>query len=73
MIGPKGTRAMSATYFVRIDGIKYGPIDADGLRKMAATRKLSRDDRVSRDGKKWVSAANVEGLSFPPVEPTLSA
>ena len=68
-ISLKGTRAMAATFFVRIAGKKYGPFDPNGLRELAATRKLSRDDSVSRDGETWVSAASVKGLDFPPVEP----
>ena len=62
---------MAATYFVQMGGKRHGPLSAAGLRELAATRKLSRDDLVSRDGKKWGSAANVHGLF--PIEPILSA
>ncbi len=60
---------MAATYFVRIAGQQHGPFATAGLRKLAATGHLARDDFVSRDGQKWVSAARVKGLSFPSAPP----
>lgn len=57
-----------ATFYAMVAGKKYGPFDADKLKRLATAGKISRDDKISRDSEtNWVVAGTVKGL-FPATE-----
>lgn len=60
------------TFYAQIGGKTYGPFEADKLKRLAAGGKISRDDKVSKDGQTgWVAAGTVKGL-FPAAQPSPS-
>jgi hypothetical protein len=60
---------MTVTFRVRtVAGDEIGPVDAASLRNMAAAGILTPSCSVSRVGSsdRWVQAASIKGLRFPP-------
>src|ERR1700750_3036244 len=52
-----------ALWYYSINGNESGPVDANEIRRLATTGKLTLQDRVRREGMtEWYPAAQVKGL-----------
>jgi eukaryotic-like serine/threonine-protein kinase len=56
---------MPQQWFIETQGRSIGPYNARRLQDLATTGQLAPVDRVSPDGRRWVSAFKVKGLAFP--------
>lgn len=69
---------MAEWYYSAGDGVQRGPIDAAGLKRLAAAGRLSPSDLVWREGMtEWAPASKVAGLfaaaaAAPPAKPPSS-
>lgn len=59
---------MGQQWFVKTGKGQAGPFSSDKLRQLVADGKIKPSSSVSPDGKKWVKAENIKGLSFPSVD-----
>ena len=66
---------MPQTWYVETTGRPAGPYTPAELQTRAALGRLTPDDRVSPDGRRWAKAGRVRGLSFtaPDLQGTLPA
>ncbi len=61
---------MDANWYYAQQGVQYGPLSEDDLRRLAGERRLAPSDLVWRVGMSaWVPAAQVSGLFPPPGSP----
>lgn len=56
---------MGQQWFVKTKKGQAGPFSSDKLRKLVADGKIKPTSTISADGKKWVKAETIKGLSFP--------
>ncbi len=56
---------MAQQWFVKTSKGQAGPFSSDKLRQLVAAGKIKPTSAISPDGKKWVKAENIKGLSFP--------
>lgn len=56
---------MGKQWFVKTSKGQAGPFSSDKLRRFVADGKIKPRSVISADGKKWVRAETIKGLSFP--------
>jgi len=59
---------MPQQWFVKTSKGQAGPFSSGKLRQLVADGKIKPSSSVSPDGKKWVKAQSIKGLSFPSVD-----
>lgn len=60
---------MAAKWYYRKNGNEVGPVSGEDLQRLVATRQITSDDLIRRDGmENWIPASKVAGL-LRPVKP----
>lgn len=59
---------MGQQWFVKTTKGQAGPFSSDKLRQLVADGKIKQSSAISPDGKKWVKAESIKGLSFSTVD-----
>lgn len=57
---------MKTEWYYQIMSDVYGPVDSEGLRRLATKNDINRDTFVRRNNEDWVTADRVQGLLRPP-------